>query len=67
MNLVSHFDENEIANDKVTYVFATSMPILENCGVSNEDIRLVSHLMGILWYVIKSLVSTNLRNCKLVR
>ena len=59
MNLVSHFDEHESHNnDKVEYILATSMPILENCGVSREDIRLISHLMGILWYVITFLVST---------
>ena len=59
MNLVSHFDDHEAHNnDKVEYILATSMPILENCGVSKEDIRLIAHLMGILWYVITFLVST---------
>ena len=69
MNLVSHFDEHESHNnDKVEYILATSMPILENCGVSREDIRLISHLMGILWYVITFLFYLPRGpNCKLVK
>ena len=73
MNLVSHFDEHEShANEKVEYVLATSMPILENCGVSREDIRLISHLMGILWYVItflflSSQAQTKLQTCNVIR
>ena len=72
MNLVSHFDEHESHNnDKVEYILATSMPILENCGVSREDIRLISHLMGILWYVITFLfyllTVKQLQTCKAMR
>jgi len=49
LTLTSHLEESQSPNTKCQFVLAQGMPLLENCGLSKEDIRLVAHLMGILW------------------
>lgn len=49
LNLTSHLTESQNPNNKCQFILATGMPLLEKCGLPMEDIKLVAHLMGILW------------------